>query len=114
MDMVATLESEGCQVVGPAANVAHAKILIEESKFDAALLDANLGGQASGEVAAALTRLDVPFVFVSGYGRDGLPEAFRQAPLIEKPHSRSQLMAILTHLLKRDAAIIPIRQRSVD
>jgi len=111
MDVVATLEEEGCEIVGPAANVDNAKVLIEGSNFDAALLDANLGGHAADELAAALTRRNIPFAFVTGYGRECLPEAFRQAPLIGKPYTRSQMLATLAQLMRRDAAVVPIRQK---
>lgn len=110
MDLAGTLEDEGCEVVGPAATLQKARDLIEASKFDAALLDANLGGQSSGPLAAALTQFNVPFAFVSGYGRESLPEAFRQAPLIEKPYARSRLVEVVTQLVERSAAAIPLRR----
>lgn len=111
MDLIGTLEEEGCEIVGPAPNLEKAKSLIEGGNFDAALLDANLGGDSVDELAAALTRLNVPFAFVTGYGREGLPEAFRQAPLISKPYVRSEMLAILTQLMKRNTAVISMRQK---
>jgi hypothetical protein len=36
-------------------------------------------------VAEALTARGVPFVFASGYGQRGVPEAFRQSPTLQKP-----------------------------
>ena len=113
MDLVATLEEEGCKVVGPANSVDSAKILIEQDQFDAALLDANLGGQAVDELAAALTRRNVPFAFVTGYGRQNLPESFRSAPLIAKPFARNELVAVLTRLIREDPAVLPVRARIV-
>lgn len=114
MDLVATLKEEGCEVVGPAGNIESATILMERAGFDAALLDANLGGRAADELAVALTRLQVPFAFVTGYGRDGLPEAFRHAPLIGKPYARGELLSVLAHMLRRDPSVVPIRQKSAD
>src|SRR3546814_1750488 len=88
MDMCDTLEDGGYTVVGPASTLDEAHELVETAKFDAALLDANLSGEAVDEVAAALTRKGMPFAFVTGYGREALPEAFRHAPLLNKPLDR--------------------------
>src|SRR3546814_19826763 len=69
MDMCDTLEDAGYTVVGPASTLDEAHELVETAKFDAALLDANLSGEAVDEVAAALTRKGMPIAFVNGFGR---------------------------------------------
>src|SRR3546814_1430258 len=84
-DLCDTLEDAGYTVVGPASTLDEAHELVETAKFDAALLDANLSGEAVDEVAAALTRKGMPFAFVTGYGREALPEAFRHVPLLNNP-----------------------------
>ena len=109
MELVATLEEDGCVVVGPAGDVDSAKTLIEQDQFDAALLDANLGGQPVDELAAALTRRNIPFAFVTGYGRQNLPESFRNAAMIGKPFARGELLAILARLLRRDPSVVSVR-----
>ena len=43
------------------------------------LLEANLRGEPVDDVAAALTRRNIPFVFVTGYGRQALPESFARS-----------------------------------
>ena len=111
MDLAATLEEEGCEIVGPAGNGDDAMTLIEGGGFDAALLDANLGGHGVEALAAALTRRNIPFSFVTGYGRQSLPEAFRHAPLISKPFSNSELFKTLNRLFREDDAVVSIRQR---
>jgi CheY-like chemotaxis protein len=73
MEIEAELLSAGCEVVGPAGTLAGALRLIAEISCDAALLDANLGGQPVDALAAALTQKGVPFAFATGYGRDALP-----------------------------------------
>jgi DNA-binding response OmpR family regulator len=77
--VAAILADAGWTVIGPAGTVAGAKRLIEEGRFDAALLDAKLGGDAIDEVALALTRRNVPFAFVTGCAREELPAAFHSA-----------------------------------
>ena len=92
MDLEDTLVNSGCVVIGPASTLPQAKVLIDRGEFDAALLDVNLGGQRVDELAAALTQKNIPFAFVTGYGREGLPQSFRHAPLIGKPFSQQQLL----------------------
>jgi len=41
------------------------------------------------DIAAALTRRNIPFVFVTGYGREALPESFGQSSVLTKPFTRS-------------------------
>ena len=69
--------------------------------IDLALLDGNLKGEPVDEVAALFDSLSVPFCFVSGYGRENLPQGFDHAPLIEKPFRPDTLRTILTALLAR-------------
>ncbi len=100
MDLESTLQDAGCVVVGPAANLQAAHRLIATETLDAALLDANLAGHPVGELAAALADKAVPFAFASGYGREALPGAYRDAPLLQKPIDADDLLALLTDLLR--------------
>jgi CheY-like chemotaxis protein len=112
MDIGASLSDAGCTVVGPAASVESAKELIAAADFDAALLDANLGGRPADELAAALTRLRIPFIFLTGYGRGGLPEAFRQGPVISKPFMPEHALAMLARLLQRSENVVRLRPKN--
>lgn len=109
MDMSDTLEEAGCIVVGTAPTVHEAMRLIANSEFDAALLDANLNGDPVDEIAAWLTRKSKPFAFVTGYGRDALPEAFRQAPLVNKPLMRNAAVQAIEGLLAHNNDIVQLR-----
>ena len=104
--MATTLTDAGWMVIGPAGTVAEAKRLIEEARFDVALLDAKLGGDAIDDIAAALTRRNVPFAFVTGYAREELPVAFQSAPILVKPFSEKDLIATVNRLFV-DAAVGP-------
>ena len=79
------LTEAGFEVVGPAATVPAALKHISEGNFDAALVDANLGGDTVEGVTAALADRGTPFVLVSGYSRRSLPPQLANAPLIQKP-----------------------------
>src|SRR5262245_1354443 len=96
-DMLAEL---GCEVVGVANRVAMALAMIERGMaFDAAVLDLNLQGEKSFAVAAALTARSRPFVFSTGYGRRGVPDEYRDVPLVDKPYSKTDVERRLTEVL---------------
>ncbi|PSO17287.1 hypothetical protein C7G42_21200 [Bradyrhizobium sp. MOS003] len=99
LDIVSGLESVGVQVEGPFGSVREALRAVEEGSFDAALLDANLRGETVDEIAAALTRRKTPFTFVTGYGRQALPESFAQATVLTKPFTQEQLLATASRLI---------------
>jgi two-component sensor histidine kinase len=102
LEMAATLRDGGCEVVGPAGDVAGGlELLASGQHLDAALLDANLSGESVDELAAALTRAGVPFAFVTGYGAASLPPAFQHAPVISKPFGKNEVFSALAMLLQR-------------
>jgi chemotaxis family two-component system sensor kinase Cph1 len=80
------LESIGCEVVGPAARLAHALHLARSEPLDAALLDINLADEMVWPVAEVLRLKHVPFLFLSAFSQSNLlPEAFAGAPSLAKP-----------------------------
>jgi FixJ family two-component response regulator len=72
-------------------------------------LDANLHGRSVDEIAAALTRRKIPFVFITGYGRIGLPTSFQQAPVLPKPVSDEQLFDAITGIVSRPRKVLPLK-----
>lgn len=105
MDIVASLEDAGAQVEGPIATIEDACRLIRNSRFDAALIDANLHGRSVGEVAAALVEQGVPFAFATGYDKDGLPEGFRSRPILAKPAGPEQVVEMAGCLIAASASL---------
>jgi CheY-like chemotaxis protein len=91
LDIVCTLEKAGAHVSGPVGTEKEAMELIENGHFDAVLLDANLHGKSVDAIAAMLNRRKIPFLFVTGYGQEGLPEVFKQKIALSKPFSEQQL-----------------------
>jgi hypothetical protein len=53
--------------------------------------------------AAALTQRKIQFVFVTGYGRQGLPEKFAHAPMLTTPFTQEQLLQMGRTLFQRPA-----------
>jgi PAS domain S-box-containing protein len=92
LDIAAGLQEAGAEVLASTGSVKEALDTIESRALDAALLDGNLHGRPVDEVGAALTRRKVPFLFVTGYGRESLPRAFGHAPVLSKPFSQQQLI----------------------
>jgi CheY-like chemotaxis protein len=81
-DMLADL---GCEVVGPAANVAEAIRLAQTEPLAGAFLDVNIAGTSIYPVADLLSARQIPFVFVSGYGAGGIDPRFVGTPVLSKP-----------------------------
>ena len=94
-ELAATLEDAGGHVVGQAATVEDALALIDQGEFDLALLDGNLQGEGVERIARLLSERGKRFLFVSGYGRDHLPEAFDAVPAIEKPFKIADLLKVI-------------------
>lgn len=91
MDIVASLKDAGAEVEGPIATIEDACRLIRNCRFDAAFVDANLQGRPVGGMAAALVEQGAPFAFAIGYDKNGLPEGFRDRPILAKPAGAKQV-----------------------
>jgi CheY-like chemotaxis protein len=87
-----------CEVVGPAMNVRQAMELAKAAAIDAAVLDVNLSGESSFPVAEVLKGRGVPLVFSSGYGSNGLPAGWQDAPVLPKPFTSDEVAAALVRL----------------
>jgi hypothetical protein len=59
------------------------------------LLDVDLGGTPSYPVAEALIASNLPFVFVTGFGKGGLPAKYARCPVIAKPFKTRDLIESL-------------------
>jgi PAS domain S-box-containing protein len=110
LDMVGILSDGGFDVVGPVSTLNEAVHRVATSHFDAVLLDANLGGRSVDELAAALTRQNIPFAFVTGYGRGSLPRAFASAPMVPKPFSAAALLSVTKWMLSAADGAVRMRR----
>jgi CheY-like chemotaxis protein len=90
----------GCEVVGPAPNMAAARELVEENKFDAALMDVHIRGERVFPLCEMLEERGVPFVLTSGYADWTMPDKWRDRPRLQKPYTiddvRDSLAAALS------------------
>src|SRR5579862_2443910 len=94
-DMLSDL---GYTMAAEAGKLDEALAAAKSGEFDVAILDVNLNGQPITPVVDVLVERGVPFVFVSGYGRRGIPDAHSQSPLLQKPFQADGLARALARL----------------
>ncbi|WP_246102482.1 response regulator [Methylobacterium terricola] len=92
----------GCEVV-VAMRLDKALALARNKVFDLAVLDVNLGDARSYPIADLLFEHRTPFLFATGYGRQGLEEAYKAVPVLQKPYQAALLEHLLTRLLTGEA-----------
>ena len=86
----------GVKSVRKVGSVAQALSAIASRVPDFALLDVELIREKSFAIAERLAALDIPFVFVTGYGAEtGIPPEFGTRPRLQKPCSSDALEAAL-------------------
>jgi PAS domain S-box-containing protein len=110
IDLVDMLEKLGAEQAQAVSTEPECLDLLESDVFDCALLDANLNGRSVENIAAALTRRKIPFVFVTGYGREGLPAGFQQAPVLAKPVSSEQLFQFVTARVSKASKVVRLNR----
>ena len=88
----------GHEVAGIASRLDPALDLARNGGFDAAMLDVNLAGDRSFPVADLLAARDIPFLFATGYGLDGIDEKYRDRLILQKPFRITELAAALDAL----------------
>ena len=113
-------------------NDAHAELVAamqlgEEQKLELVARDTEIGNfkdevlaraaaesaliDARDELAAALTKRNIPFAFVTGYGREALPQGFRDALMVAKPFDEAALLATVELLIYQSASVVPLRRK---
>jgi DNA-binding response OmpR family regulator len=95
------LDELGCAVAGIAGKPEEAMAFIESQPIEAAILDVNLNGIQSFEIAAALDKRGVPFMFSTGYGAIVVEERYRTRPVLQKPFRQEDLEAAVNVMLAR-------------
>ncbi len=94
------LEELGCRVAASAMRVEQALELIDAGMApDVAILDVNLAGRPVYPVATRLAAAGVPIIFATGYGRGGLPDEWRDSPVLQKPYTLEQVSQCLSHVV---------------
>jgi CheY-like chemotaxis protein len=89
----------GYELAGVAGRVEEATELAKTKDFDLAVLDVNLEGHDVYPVAEIISKRGLPYMFVTGYGERGLPDAYRDRPTLQKPFQLDELKRMLAQLL---------------
>jgi CheY-like chemotaxis protein len=82
-------------IAGAARSIQQALRLAQTAVFDLALLDVNIGEEKIDPVADAIATRGLPFIFTTGYGRAGLPEAHLERAIVEKPFYVEEILNAL-------------------
>jgi DNA-binding response OmpR family regulator len=93
------LTDMGYEVAAIVPRLKEALAAVERESFDLAVLDVHLHGESAFPVAEALIAKGVPFIFATGYGERGLPENYRNRPVLQKPFAKDDLERSLKALI---------------
>ena len=96
LDLTQRCESAGYRVIGPAGTMDQARAAVDAEQPDLALLDCNVRGERSWDLAEQLVADGIPVIFCTGYERlEGLPDALKPCPTITKPFNENELFAAI-------------------
>jgi len=98
------IEDEGWLVAGPFAAVKPAMDAVAAGEtIDCALLDCNLGGETSWQLADALIARKTPFAFTSGQGREDIDPRFGDVKTFPKPVDERRVKQFLLQIAEQTA-----------
>jgi CheY-like chemotaxis protein len=90
----------GCDVVGPAPNMAAARELVESGeRIDAAMMDVHIRGDVVFALCDLLEARGVPFVLTSGYADWQMPDKWEDRPRLQKPYTINDVEQALAKLI---------------
>lgn len=98
LEIEAALQKAGFTIAGIAGSCAKGLAVLDDRDCDLAVLDANLRGSCVEPIVAVLRERGKPFLVISGYDRNHLPEVLRTAPFLPKPFGPDALVHALNDL----------------
>jgi CheY-like chemotaxis protein len=98
-DTARALQGAGAEVVGPVPSEDAARTELETKLPDAAIVDINLGRGPSFTLAETLKSRGIPFVFVTGYDQEVIPDQFVGIERLQKPVQRRQMIEAIARLV---------------
>lgn len=91
-DMLADI---GHEVAGLASRLDAGLEMARDGAFDLAMLDVNLAGDLSFPIADVLEARGIPYLFATGYGRQGVRDDYCGVPVLQKPFRARDLQAAI-------------------
>ncbi|KAB7648802.1 response regulator [Polymorphobacter fuscus] len=107
MNIEFSIEALGHDMVGPIARLDEAMAAASGDDYDCAVIDINIVGGSSHEVAAIFAARARPFILASGYNDLSLPEALRNHSRLVKPYTSDQLERQLLLMFTHCGATAP-------
>jgi DNA-binding NtrC family response regulator len=104
MDIESRLRDDGFDVAGPFATAQDAMENLDGPDIAAALLDINLRGGRSFDLAKEIIGRKIPPIFMSGAVDPDLPADLSACPISETPRNSSKLLATLRSEIAKSAA----------
>jgi PAS domain S-box-containing protein len=95
LDLQESIRSLGYEVVGPYARLSDAIEGAETQAIDFAILDLNLNGEMTYDLAEQLQQRGIPIVFTTGYETDDVKARLRNSRVLNKPVVRDALENVL-------------------
>jgi PAS domain S-box-containing protein len=95
LDLQESIRSLGYEVVGPYARLSEAIEGAETQAIDFAILDLNLNGEMTYELAEHLQQRGIPIVFTTGYETEDVKARLRNSRVLNKPVIRDALETVL-------------------
>lgn len=86
-----SIELLGYEIIGPVAQHDEALALANAGAFDCAILDVNIRGGNSYDVAEVLLSRGCPFVLATGYSDWSIPQHLAGENRLAKPYSSRQI-----------------------
>ena len=99
MGLEMVLKEAGYTVIGPVGRLEQAMKAAASEGIDFALLDVNVRGQEVYPVADILIDRGIPFAFLTGYGKETIPDDRSGTPLLSKPFKADALLAAVKRLI---------------
>jgi DNA-binding response OmpR family regulator len=91
-DISRALELCGAVVVGPYPSLTDAMRPAESERLTCAVLDINLRGESGFEIAKALRRRNISFIYSTGYQNSLVPDDLKGMIHLEKPFRMEELL----------------------
>jgi DNA-binding NtrC family response regulator len=98
-DAAHALRDAGADVIGPVPNADAAKAAVARQRPDAVMIDINLGEGPSFAFATSLKERGIPFMFVTGYDEEFIPEEFDDVQRLQKPVELRQMIDAVSRLV---------------
>lgn len=103
-DAARVLRGAGAEVIGPCPSEEAARAALAPHRPDAVVLDINLGHSPCFALAKTLRRENIPFLFLTGYDLNAIPEEFKDVARLEKPIQLGTLVGAVAGLLNPGGA----------